>query len=321
MKKVIRTAAKVLALVALSSALSAHAWPVRPIKIIVGLPPGSAPDVAARIIAEKLPEKLSVPVVIVNQPGAGGVNAVRSMQSAKDDHSFLFTITSMTALTPYLLKAAKYDIQKDFKPVVGVAYTPLHVVTGQNSNIKSLNDLIRAAQAKPGAVVFGHPGYTTLGGLAVEMLSQQANVKFNSVQFGNPAQVLGGLMSGEIAAYVDGVSVMLPFSKAGKVYDLALLASTRPPELPNMRLGMDQVKDFVVVGNFGIVAQKELADADATKFELAVLSILNDKDVGEKMSNLGIFPSGLSKENFNQALARENQKWGTVIQKAGLQPQ
>ncbi|MGE4240978.1 Bug family tripartite tricarboxylate transporter substrate binding protein [Ramlibacter sp.] len=302
-------------------ATAAQAWPTKPVRIIVPGAAGSAPDVAMRLVGEKMAEQLKQPVVIDNRPGTGGVVAMNGLQLAKDDHTFLFVITSTSAIAPVTIKSAtSFDYVRDLQPVVRLALTPLMIVAAPGAPA-TMEGMIAAAKKDPGKVAFGTPSPATLGALGVSWLSEMTGAKFNAIPFLRPAESLTAVATGETQYFIDGVSVSLPFLRAGKVKPVAVLSSTKLPGLEAYPLAVDSVKGFEVVGRFGLMATRDVPQAALDPMLKAASAALTHPDVIARLTNLGLFPNVGGPAEYLQQLKGENDLWRRVVKQAGVSPE
>jgi tripartite-type tricarboxylate transporter receptor subunit TctC len=302
-------------------ATQAFAWPDKPVRIVVPAPAGSAPDVAMRLIAERMAESLKQPLVIDNRPGAGGIPAMNNILSSRDDHVLLFVITSTTAIAPVTMKgAASFDYLRDLKPVVRLAQTPLMIAANNNAPA-SFQDLIETARKQPGKVAFGTPAVSSLGWLAVAWIEDATGTKFNVVPFLRPADALTAVASGDIQYYIDGVSVPLPFIRSGKLKPVAILSSQKQAGLENFALGVDTVKGFEVVGRFGLMAPKEVPAQATEPLLRAAQAALANSEVISKLTNLGLYPDLAGAAQYEAGLKAEHELWRGIVKKAGVTPE
>ncbi|VTU22824.1 Argininosuccinate lyase [Variovorax sp. PBS-H4] len=310
---------KALAALLASAVTASHAWPVRPVRVIVPAAAGTAPDVAMRVVAERMAGSLGQPVVVDNRPGAGGVVAMKALQASRDDHALLFVITSTASIAPVTIRAASsFDYVRDLRPVVRLAQTPLMIVAAPNVKEASLGEVVDAAKKQPGRIAFGTPGASTLGSLAVQWLSDTTGAKFNAIPFLRPADSIGAVATAEVSYFIDGISVVLPFVRANKVKPIAVLSATKLPGLEAYPLGVETIKDFEVVGRFGLMAPQEFSAEAIDSVGKAAISALKDPRVVLKLTNLGLYPQAGNASEYLDTLKREIELWHAVVKRAGI---
>lgn len=299
----------------------AQAWPNRPVKLVVGAPAGTAPDVAARIVAEKLTASWGQPVVIDNRPGAGGMIAMTAVRDAGDGHTFMFANAGAVLVTPKILKAAKYDPVGDFTTLGMVADSPMIIVANNETGEKSLPDMLKAAKAKPGTLAVGSTEQATLPFLVGHSLAEATSASFQHVPFNQPAQAIQSLVKGDLQYYVDGIAPLLPLVKTGRIKAIAVTTSQKLPGLEDIPLAKDTVPNFVAVGWFALLGPKGMPVELASKVNKDLNSALSQGDVGTKMRDLSMFPSPKTQQESVAFLKSEVERWAAVIKKVGLEPQ
>jgi tripartite-type tricarboxylate transporter receptor subunit TctC len=317
---------KLLSLLVLASTLagaaSAQTWPTQPVRIIVPSSAGAAPDNMIRLIAARLSPQLQQAVVVENRVGAGGIVAKQAFNLARDDHTFLLTLTSTTTVAPLLFKAASgFDYLRDTQPVMTLGESPFMIVAHPGNGAQSLADLLRMARAQPGAVAFATPPLSSIAQLSVAVLSQATGAKFNVVPFSRSADSLAAVSTGDAAFFVDTVSVVLPFVRAKRVQPIAVLSSTKLPGLEEVPLARDTVPGFVVVASFGLVAPKNAAPAVVQAMYRATSVALKDPELIRKLQDMAIYLRPGDAAAYRAALSREADFWSKVISSANIKPE
>ncbi len=316
----LKTLIAVAALGASSLAL-AQAWPTRPVKLVLGAPAGTAPDTAARIVAEKLSTLWGQPVLIDNRPGAGGMIAMNAVRDATDSHTFMFAHAGAVLVTPKIMKAAKYDPVNDFITLGIVADSPMMIVANNETGEKTMADLIKAAKAKPDTFVIGSTEKATLPYLVGESIAAAAGAKFQHVPFNQPAQAIAALVKGDLHYYVDGIAPILPLVRSGRMKAVAVTTAQRLPGLEDIPLVQDVLPGFVAVGWFSLLGPKAMPADAAAKVNADLTTVLRMPDVGTKMRDISLFPSPKSLAESNAFMKSEVERWAAVIKKVGIEPQ
>jgi tripartite-type tricarboxylate transporter receptor subunit TctC len=227
-------------------ALAQSNYPNKPIRLVVPFPPGGGTDILARVIGQKLSESLGQAVVVDNKPGAGGNIGVDAVaKSQPDGYTMVIGQTSNLAVNPTLYPKLPYDPIKDLAPISLVASAPLVMVVAAGSPLKSLDDVITAAKAKPGDVTFASPGSGTVAHLSGELLQQAANVKFQHIPYKGAAQALTDLMGGQVQVYMSSVPTALSQIKGGRIRPLVVTSTKRLADLPDVpTVAESGFKDF-----------------------------------------------------------------------------
>ena len=300
---------------------SAQAWPNKPVRFVLGAPVGTAPDTAARIVAEKLSTLWGQPVTIDNRPGAGGMIAMNLVREASDGHTFMFAHAGAVLVTPKIMKAAKYDPVNDFVTLGIVADSPMMIVANNESGEKTVADMIKSAKAKPDTFVIGSTEKATLPYLVGESIAEASGVKFQHVPFNQPAQAIAALVKGDLHYYVDGIAPILPLVRSGRMKAVAVTSAQRLPGLEDIPLVQDVLPNFVAVGWFSLLGPKVMPMDAATKVNADLNTVLRMADVNSKMRDISMFPSPKSLGDSNAFMKSEVERWAKVIQKVGIEPQ
>lgn len=294
------------------------AWPNKPVKLVLGAPAGTAPDTAARIIAEKLAVLWGQPVLIDNRPGAGGMIAMNFVKDGTDGHTLMFAHAGAVLVTPKILKSAKYDPVADFTTLGMVADSPMMIVANNETGEKTFPDMLKAAKAKPGSLAFGSTEQATLPFLVGHSIADASGATFQHVPFNQPAQAISALVKGDLQYYVDGIAPILPLVKAGRMKAIAVTTSQRLPGLEDIPLVKDVLPNFVAVGWFALLGPKAMPADVASKINKDMNGVLGQPEVVAKMRDISLFPSPKSQADSAAFLKTEVARWGAVITKVGL---
>ena len=301
---------------------SAQAWPSKPVRFVLGAPPGTAPDTAARIVGERLTAIWGQQVVIDNRPGAGGGLAMDHVKSSPaDGYTIMFTHAGAALVTPQMFKAAKYDPVAEYVTLGFVADSPMIIAASNALPYKTINDLITAAKAEPGKIALGSTEQPTLPYLVGQTLAQAGGVTFLHVPYNKPQQAIQGLVSGDVPVYVDGIAPLLPLIKAGQIRALAATSDRPLPGLETVPLLKDSLPGQVAVGWFALQAPKGVPADVATKINRDLNQVLGNPEVAAKFRELSLFPSPRSLPESATFMKAEVDRWAAVIKKAGIQPQ
>src|SRR5499426_1364537 len=224
-------------IVALAASACAHAqsYPTRPVKMVVGFPPGGGTDVVARIIAPGLGEDLGQPVVIENRPGATGtVAAAMVARAPADGYTIMMGHVSVNAIAPSLFPNLQYDVLKDFAPVTLAASVPHFVVVHPSLPVKSVRELIAYAKERPGKLSFPSAGNGSTPHLAGEIFKAMAGVDLVHVPYKGTGQSVADLLAGQHLVGFDTLPASAPYVRNGKLRPLAVTSSKRLPEFPDV---------------------------------------------------------------------------------------
>ena len=317
----IRIAAAALLAVAALAPLwaSAQGYPNKPIKLIVGFPPGGGSDAAARIAGAALAEKLGQPVVVENKAGANTIVATQFVGSQPADGYTLLFVSASFAINPSLYKLT-YDPEKDFTPVGLVAIVPLMLITGPEMPIKSVKDLIAMAKAKPGEVTYASFGTGSAGHLAGELFCSMTGTNMQHIPFKGSAPAITDVMGGRVTVMFPGIGSAVPLVNGGKLRALAVTTAQRASSSPDV----PTVEESGVPGYVGSTWESIIAPAGTpadvvTKLNKALAEVMATKEVREKMVALGLEPDGTrNPAQTAQFIRAEMAKWAKVVKERGV---
>lgn len=297
----------------------APAWPSKPIRLVVPAPAGSAPDVIARLIGDKLSRSLGQPVVVDNRPGAGGIIAMNHVKSMPPDgYTFAFAQAAVVTVTPFTYKEATYDMERDFDTVSMVGRTPMMFVATMNNPARTLADAIAQAKAKPDQVSIGNPTRTSIPHLAAEMAAMKAGVKFQQVAFGSTPAGVQAVVAGDVQFYADGAAPLIPLVKGGKLRVLGVASETVLPGLEDYPLVNKSVPGLNVYGWFGLFAPKGTPAAIVQRINAETNQAQQQPDMIARFNEFGTYATIGSVAEAAKYVKAENELFGGVIKSLGL---
>ena len=307
-------------LLALSAqAQTTPAWPQKTIKLFVGTPPGSAPDLIARILGDKLSRGLGQPVVIENKPGAGGIVAVGQLRAAAPDgYTIALLHASAAIVTPHTFKEANYDVDRDLETFAMAGRTPMMFVTQPDSPAKTLADAVAMARAKPDQVSIGNPTRTSIPHLASELAAMTSNIKFQQVSFANTGQGIQAVVNKDINLYVDGVGPLMQLVKAGKLKALAVTSEDVLPGLEGFALANKSVPGLDVYGWFSMQAPKGTPPAILERLNTEMNNAMRQPDVVAKFREFGTYPTIGTVADAQKFVQGQNKLFGNMIRTLGM---
>jgi tripartite-type tricarboxylate transporter receptor subunit TctC len=303
-------------------AVSEEAFPVRPIRLIVPYPAGGATDVVARIVAEKMSEKLGQQIFIDNRPGAGTMlGAAAVARSSADGYTMLAGDTATYALNPTLYgKQLTYDPIKDFAPVCRLSRIPLlHVVNSRTLPVGSLHELVAAAQKQPGKIDFGAPGPGSPIHLAMEMFRQRAGIDLHAVPYKGGADALNDVVSGRVALLFIDAATGLSYVKSDTLRALGVGADKRLSAAPDLPTVAEQgFPGFEAWAWNGFAVPTGTPRAIVDKLNAACQAALGDAAVERRFAEINVEPAPTSADGFGAYIKSEAAKWNSVITEAGI---
>ena len=297
----------------------AIAYPVKPIRMIVAVPPGGPADTLSRFISPKLTEALGQTIVIDNRAGANGNIAYEMTARAVPDGYTITAVAAGVAINPSLYRDVKFDPVKDFAPITQGISVPNILVVHPSLAVNSVGELIAYAKARPGRLVFASAGNGTSGHLALEQfrLMSKADVIHVPYKGGGPA--LTELLGGQAQALFSIALTATPQVKAGRVRALAITSakrSTLAPELPTV--AESGFPGFEAIGWFGWVAPAKMPNEIVMRFNREIVRILQLPEMHERLLGLGADPVANSPQAFAAFIRSEHDKWARVVKQAGI---
>ena len=317
MREGIRAVAALL--VALAGGFAAaQAYPQRPVRLVVGLPPGGSTDVMARIVAAKLTERLGQQVVVDNRAGASGTIGIQLVvNSQPDGHTLIMAAGSWgTIMSLYQLP---FDLRKDLAPVAFIGTSPYVLVVQPSLPVKTVADLVTHAKANPGKLNFAGSTPGSLQRLAGELLKRTAGFDMLYVPYKGTGAVMPDLLGGRLDVAFDNVLILTPYIKKGQLRALGVTSSKRSvvfPELPT--LAETGVPGFHAVGWFGVFAVAKTPPAIVTRLNRDITALMQEPETRDRLLAQGAEPQPGSPEDLRRYLAGEIEKWGKVIREAGI---
>jgi len=293
---------------------SAQNYPNRPIRLIVGFAAGSSGDVAGRIIAQAIGNRLGQTVVVENRPGASSMIANEFVaRSAKDGYTLLLATIAATINTT-LMPGKGPDFQKDLAPVVLVGSIPNILVVNSQVEAKDVKELIALAKAKPNELLFGASGLGSGPHMSAELFQQMAGIQMTGVLYPGSAQTVTDLIAGRIQVMFSPASTVAGFLKQGNVRALATTQAKRAhiaPELPT--IAEAGLPGFDTGVWFGILAPTGTDAAIIDKLSTTTNDALKDPDVLKQLYAQGLDPLGGTPDDFRRFIASETERWAKVV--------
>jgi tripartite-type tricarboxylate transporter receptor subunit TctC len=301
--------------------VGAQAYPAKPVRIVVGLAPGSAADVITRLIGQGLSERLGQPFVIENRPGAGGTLGTEAVVRSAPDGYTLVSCSSADAVNASIYDKLNYNFIRDIVPVTGIASGPLVLVVNPSFAAKTVPEFIARAKADPGKVSYASAGIGTVVHVAGELFSAMAGVDLVHVPYRGLAPAVTDLLGGQVQAIFSTMPPVVEHIGAGRLRGLAVTSAVRYDALPDLPTIGDALPGYEVAITFGLGAPRNTSADIIDRLNKETNAALADPAVKVKLASLGVVPSPQSPAQFGQLLADETEKWGKVIKSAGIKPQ
>lgn len=300
----------------------ADSYPVRPVRIVVGLAPGGATDIQARLFAQKLGESIGRSFVVENRTGAGGTIAYAQVAKSPPDGYTLLAVASGFSISPAIYSKLTYDPIRDLAPISLVVQAPLLLLAHPSLPVKSVKELLMMAKARPGVLDFGSAGHGTSTGMALEMFRALANVSVTHVPYKGTGQALIETISGQVHAMFGNPLSSLQHVKTGRLRGLGVTAARRSALFPNLpTIAESGVPGYETSTWFGMLAPAGTPAAVIGKLNAELLKTLKAPDVVERLAPDGGEAVGSTPEQFAQHIATEIARWRKVARAAGVRIQ
>ncbi|MFO1412972.1 MAG: tripartite tricarboxylate transporter substrate binding protein [Burkholderiales bacterium] len=312
-----------LPLVALACAIApaaahAQAWPAKPIRLVVPFAPGGASDVLARLVGQKLAERVGQPVVVENKPGAATTLGAAEVAKAPADGYTIMLAPAPFVIAPLMYPKLTYDAAKDFTGVALLASSPLILTAHPSVGASTPQELLALAKAKPGSIMYASPGNGSVPHLATELFKLRTGTDFTHVPYKGGGPAVTDLVAGHVGVMFASPIEVSQYVEAGKLKYIVASTRARVPTLPNVPTVADLgIKDFDVVAWFGIVAPAGTPRDIVGRMSTEIGRILAAPDIREKFAAQGAEITFLPADEFDRFLAREREQWAQAVKVSG----
>jgi tripartite-type tricarboxylate transporter receptor subunit TctC len=297
----------------------AQDWPTKPVRFIVPYPPGGGTDVIARIVQSRLGDALGQQVIIENRGGAGGaVGTGEAAHAAPDGYTFLFTLSSHT-INPLLYKL-NYDTERDFVPVTLIVSVPQLIATQPDSPIHTLQDVVKTAKEKPGALNFASVGNGTPSHIAGELIKLRTGIDMVHIPYKGGGPAVADTLGGQVSFAIVTMPAAMSHVRAGKLRALAVTTLKRNPGAPEVPTVAEALKlpDYEVDSWYALFAPAKTSAAIVAKMQKAIVQTIQLPDVKQKLLEQGGDTVGSSPEYLGQVVKKELAKWPEIIKAAKI---
>lgn len=300
----------------------AQAYPTKPIHVVLPFGPGGVADITTRTIAPKLGDELGQPIVVDNMPGAGGIRAAEAVAHAEPDGHTLLLLTNGNAVSQALFKSLPYDPANDFAMISTVGYFSMVIVTGAQSQLKTLRDVITTAKASPGKLNVGtiSPGGTQH--LAGELFLSTAGIEALVVPHKTTGEVIVAVRNGNVDLAVDFIAPLLSAIRSGQLRALAVTAAKRFPGLADVPTVIEAgVPGYDVASWNALAAPAKTPRPVVDKVRAALVRALAAPEVQKRYAELGVEGRASTPEELKDFYAAETKRWTRVVERAGIPKQ
>jgi tripartite-type tricarboxylate transporter receptor subunit TctC len=303
---------------ALSGAVSAQAWPTKPIRFIVPYPPGGGTDIVARLIAPKISESLGQPVVVDNKPGASTIIGSEILAKAAPDGYTFGMITDSHAINPNFFPKLPYDSLKDFEPVSQLVFIPFVLIAKPSLGVKSASELIALAKSQPGKINYASIGNGTPHYLAMEWFNSVSGTKMNHVPYKGVAPAVTAVVAEQVDVMFTGMSSGLPQIKAGKLVGLAVSSPKRQAAAPDIpTVAESGLPEFAFMTWYGSAFPGGTPKDIVNRMSREVGRALNQPDVRARLAALGVEAAPSTPEEFTAFMQKEAVNYARIIKATG----
>ncbi|MDB5842607.1 MAG: hypothetical protein JWQ23_4559 [Herminiimonas sp.] len=299
--------------------MSHAAWPDKPIKIVIGVPPGGVTDTMARILGKELSDVLATPVIIENKTGAGGMLAMTAAAAAEPNgYTVLLDGVTTRVISMNFYANATTDLQRGFEPVALIANAPHVLLVSESSPAKTLPELISLAKSKSGPLSFASQGNGTLSHLEGELFAQQLDVQLLHVPYrgSGPAQV--DLISGQVAFMFDSVAAAKPQVRAGKLRALGVATQKRLPALDAPTLQEAGLSGYQANNWFGMFAPKGTPSGIVNALSQALRKVMDNPAIKSQLGDLGVSLEHGAPAELATTVASEKKMWDALVARGNL---
>jgi tripartite-type tricarboxylate transporter receptor subunit TctC len=312
-------AAAAAALPAISRTAWALDYPVRPVRLVVGYPPGVGPEIIARLVCQRLSERLGQQFVVENRPGAGTNIATEFVAKAAPDGYTLLLVGAANTINVAFYDNLDFDFIRDIAPVARITgNTPFVMLVNPSLPAMTVPDFIAYAKANPGKINMGSQGNGTASHVFGELFKMMAGVDLFHVPYHGEPEAQADLMAGRAQVMFDPIISCLGDIKAGKLRALAVTTPKRVDSLPGVPTVGESVPGYEVTGGLGVGAPRDTPADIIDKLNQAIGAGINDDKVRGHLIDLGEIPITMSPAEYRQQIAKETDKWAKVIKFAGI---
>jgi tripartite-type tricarboxylate transporter receptor subunit TctC len=303
---------------------SAQSWPAKPVRLVLSQPPGSSPDIVARLIADRLSKQWGQGVVVENRPG--GQNVVGALAAAKspaDGYNFYYATTAALVINAYTFKALPYDPRKDFAPVGMIGLSPFVVAANPDFPVKSIAELVAYAKANPDKISMATEGQKTFSGMMADMLASSAGIKMTHVPYSGVQPGILDTVAGRTQITVQAVAATTTYLQRGALRPLAVTSAKRVPGLDQVPTLGETFPGFQYAGWHAIVAPQGTAIEVIRRVNRDMDGVIKDPEMVKRLFDLGIIADAGAgtPEQLGDFLAAEHVRWAKLARDVGVTPE
>jgi tripartite-type tricarboxylate transporter receptor subunit TctC len=298
----------------------AQAWPAKPLRWIAPYPPGGSSDLVARALSGRLAEQVGQAVVVDNRPGVGGsLGSELAARAAPDGYTLLLANIAPLAINPHIYPKLGYDVMRDFAPVTLLATGTNVLVVGPSLPVKTVQELLAWARAKPGAVKYGSGGSGTPAHLTAEYLRLLTGIELLHVPYKGTGQSITDLLAGQIDMVFASPPIVSAHMRSGRLRGLAVTGLKRTPQSPELpTVAESGIPEFQMVSWWGAVVPARTPEAVVARLNAGLRKALEFPDVVERLAALGVDPQSGTPAEMRRFMADELARYGKLARQIGL---
>jgi tripartite-type tricarboxylate transporter receptor subunit TctC len=319
-RRFLQFAGSLAALGAVPRLARAQTYPTRPIRWIIGFPPGGAADMAVRLIADGLSERLGQAVVVDNRPGAGTNIATEAVVRANADGYTMLLVTPANATNATLYTQLPYNFLRDIAPVAGINRSPIIMLMHPSSPARSVGELIAYAKSNPGKLSMATSSSGTANQMTLGLFKMMAGVEFLEVPYRGEAPALTDLMGGQVQGMFVTLTSGLEFVRSGSLRALAVTTGTRSEILPDVPVFADAVPGFESSTWNGVGVPRNTPPDIVARLNREINAVLDNPRIKARFESLGATTMVVSPAEFTSHVEAETEKWGKVVKFLDLTP-
>ena len=317
-RRFLQLAAGAATLPSVSRFAKAQSYPSRPVRIVVGFPPGGPADILARLIGQSLSERLGQPFIVENRPGASGNIGTEAVIRAPSDGHTLLLVVPGNAISDLLYDKLSFSFIRDAAPVAGISNGPLVMEVHPAVPVHTVPEFIAYTKARPGKVNYASPGIGTTIHLCGELFKMMTGVNMVHVPYRGNAPAVTDLIAGQVQVMFADTPSSIEHVKAGKLRALAVTTAVRSEILPEMPTVSEFLPGFVASNWFGVAAPRNTPPEIIDKLNTEINVVLAEPRVRARLTDLGAAVLAGSSADFGRFIAAEAEKWGKVIRTTGI---
>jgi tripartite-type tricarboxylate transporter receptor subunit TctC len=318
-REFLRLTAGSAALASLSRIARAQSYPARPVRIVVGFPPGSTPDIVARVIGQPLSERLGQPFVVDARPGAGTNIATEAVVRAAPDGYTLLMVVTTNVINVSLYPNLGFSFIRDIVPVAMIGGAPFVMVVNESFPAKTFPEFIAYARANPGKVNMASPGIGTTAHFMGELLRMMTGIDLVHVPY--RSNYMPDLFGGQVHVVFSSIPQLIELIRTGKLRALGVTSARRVDVLPGIPAIGEFVPGYEANGWIGIGAPKNTATPIVEKLNVEINAVIAVAGTKARLVDLGVEPIPMTSAEFGKLIAAESEKWAKVAQFAGVRPE